>query len=509
MTKKRTFAITRRPFLAGLGSAAGAAVFIRPIIAEADTGAAPKRFFAYHYPCGTVAGTPAGAGTFGFTVTGGGPTKWSWLPTLPGTGITPAPADPTPSTLTALFSSIKNKYLTIHGLLRGDKAARLNGDKHVHGMVYMMSGWVPVPTTNPATPEGDMYNAKLITSKTASIDQQLLTNLPSVFRGPDPAVPGSRQTPFASLQLCGSPYSMLTNSNSYTCLKVISYADINKPMGGEARSQTAFNNVFGTAMMPGVDQAVLARQQAQKKSILDFIQSDIQRLQPMVPVSQRGKLDAQLTSIQELEARIMSTVTPPGQIVAPTLTPEPAGAYEARVNQVLSNQLAIIRCAFQSDLTRVATFTAGHGNNADQVQGYFQPPSFGYKGDGHSCSHNGKSADALLAKGEVSALFLKAVAKMFGDMDATMEGTTDTLLDNTFGLVFSECLDGDPHSPTFPMMVAGGKWLKMVTGGKHLNISGDRYVNDFWIPALNAFGHPTTTWGDPQYVGMPLAGIFG
>src|SRR5258708_33801548 len=118
-----------------------------------------------------------------------------------------------------------------------------------------MSGWVPGATNNPATPEADMYNAKLITSKTTSIDQQLLTALPQVFRGPDPAVPGSRQTPFASIQLCGSPYSMLTNSNSYTCLKVISYADMNKPMGGDARSQTAFNNISGPALMPAVSQA--------------------------------------------------------------------------------------------------------------------------------------------------------------------------------------------------------------------------------------------------------------
>ncbi len=504
---KKTFSISRRPMLAGLG-AAGAAVFIRPIIAEAETGTTPKRFFAYHYPCGTVAGNPPGAGPWGFTATGGGALKWSWIPTVAGNGITPTPADATPSSLTALFSAIKNKYLTIHGLLRGDKAARLNGDKHVHGMVYMMSGWVPVPTTNPATPEADMYNAKLITSKTPSIDQQVLTQLPNVFRGPDPSVPGSKPTPFASIQLCGSPYSMLSNSNSYTCLKVISYADMNKPMGGEARSQTAFNNIFGTAMMPGVDQAAFAKQQALKRSILDFVQSDIQRLQPKVPASQRVKLDAQLTSIRSLEMRITTTPPPAGQVVAPTLEAEPTGAYEARVNEVLANQLAIIRCAFQSDLTRVATFSASHGNNADQVQGYFQPPSFGYRGDGHGCSHNGKSPDALLAKGEVSALFLKAVAKMFADMDATMEGQ-DTLLDNTFGLVFSECLDGDPHSPTFPMFVAGGKWLKMTTGGKHLNIATDRYVNDFWISALNAMGAQVTTWGDPQYVNMPLAGIFG
>src|SRR5258708_28845564 len=38
INKKRVFAISRRPFLAGLGSAAGAAVLIRPLIAEAQTG---------------------------------------------------------------------------------------------------------------------------------------------------------------------------------------------------------------------------------------------------------------------------------------------------------------------------------------------------------------------------------------------------------------------------------------------------------------------------------------
>jgi len=258
-TKRRTFSISRRPFLAGLGSAAGAAVFIRPILAEAQTGATPKRFFAYHYPCGTVAGKPPGSGSFGFIAQDNSTPKWTWIPTVAGTGVTTVPTDATASPLTALFSSIKSKYLTIHGLLRGDKNQQINGDKHTHGMVYMMSGYVPVPTTTPATMEGDPANAKLITSVTASIDQQLLAKLPNVFRGPDPMVAGSKQTQFASIQLCGSPYSMLTNSNSFTCLKVISYADKNKPMGGEARSQIAFNNIFGMAMMPGVDPVVFAR----------------------------------------------------------------------------------------------------------------------------------------------------------------------------------------------------------------------------------------------------------
>jgi hypothetical protein len=41
--------------------------------------------------------------------------------------------------------------------------------------------------------------------------------------------------------------------------------------------------------------------------------------------------------------------------------PEPAGSYETRVREVRQNMLGIVRCAFQSDLTRVASFTCGNG----------------------------------------------------------------------------------------------------------------------------------------------------
>src|SRR5438270_8021033 len=125
--KKRIFSISRRPFLAGLGSAAGAAVLIRPIIAEAQTGEAPKRFFAFHYPCGTILGNPAGAGTWGF----GAGSKWTWLPT--GTGMTY-----TASPLLDLFKTVRASVMTIHGLTRGDRQQQIPGDKNTHGMIGAM-----------------------------------------------------------------------------------------------------------------------------------------------------------------------------------------------------------------------------------------------------------------------------------------------------------------------------------------------------------------------------------
>src|SRR5689334_11186178 len=64
---KRIFSIGRRPFLAGLG-AGGAAVFLRPILAEA-AGMFPSRFCYVHQPVGTVNGIDFGKGA-----------KWYWFP---------------------------------------------------------------------------------------------------------------------------------------------------------------------------------------------------------------------------------------------------------------------------------------------------------------------------------------------------------------------------------------------------------------------------------------------
>jgi hypothetical protein len=97
---------------------------------------------------------------------------------------------------------------------------------------------------------------------------------------------------------------------------------------------------------------------------------------------------------------------------------------------------------------------------------------------------------------------------MLIDMNSTVEGT-GTMLDNTLSFIFSECSDGDGHSVVLPGLWAGGKWLKMITG-QHVYVKPDRYINDFWISALNALGVQTNnTWGDPTMVGGALPGVFG
>jgi len=182
--------------------------------------------------------------------------NWYWLPRS-GTG-----SSYVPSPLLNLFSAVKNSILPIDGLDLGDPDERLNGDKTAQGMMFMGTGWIPVPLDD-ARPEVDPANAKQITvpKGTKTIDQYLLDKVAALTQG----APGPI---FRSIQLGGTRYSM-KDSSGFACLKVLSYAGNGQPLFAEGRSQDAFNNIFGRGL--GIDPVVLARRQAQKNSIVNLV----------------------------------------------------------------------------------------------------------------------------------------------------------------------------------------------------------------------------------------------
>ncbi len=488
MANHKTFRISRRPFLAGLGSAI--AVLGQPLIAEAD-GTVPQRFLYFHYPCGTVAG-------FGKEGPGA---KWTWFPSGPGG------PDYTPSPLLNLFSAVKGSILPLDGLDLGDPDQKIDGDQHAQGMMYMGTGWIPVPEDD-APHESDYKNAKFITipKGTKTIDQYLLDKVAALTA---PLVPGGSKPPFASLQLCGTAKSM--QGQGFTCTKVVSYSGNGQPLFGEGRSENAFNNIFGGALVPDIDPLALQRHQAQKKSVLDFVLGDIKRLQGMVPGSQRPKLDAQLTSIRALEERV--TAGMPGRIIKPVLATEPltkdgANVDDARHQVLIQNMLEIVRTAFASDLTRVISITMADGNNPLRAKAFLADPKFNDNSDAHGLSHAGKDGDPIEGKGEVAAFYTQAAATLLASMQKTPEGA-GTLLDNTLGMLWTECRDGDNHERRRnPCMLFGGKFLKLNTG-QYMVIEPTRYTNDIWASTLTAWGVPTTIYGDPQYAKGIIPGLFG
>jgi hypothetical protein len=468
--------IPRRSFLTGMGAGV-AHVFLRPLIAEAQ-GLTPQRLFMLHRPCGTWPDDFL-------------PPKS--VPSSPDYAITP---------ILRSFEALRKKMVVFRGV-DGPPNNTQNGDRHGAGLIAQVTGRLCVqPATASADDRADM-NSKSITAATPSFDQYILQN---GIAGVQPAGGGAK-----SIHLSGTTRS--GPGVHFACLSVMSYAGTSQPKFGEPRPMKNYVNILGTAMVggpgAGVDPAVLERQLQQKKSVLDFVRGDLGRLKAQVPASQNVKLDAHLEAIRLLETRI--TKTPPPVTAGcskPTLAPEPATSLSGRErdevihHSVCESNLAVIRAAFQCDLTRVATFTFADGNNDLHPRSYVPNPSFQITGNHHDgVSHGGKTnRDAQIAKKETDIFYCDLTAKVLMDMDKLQEGAPgQTLLDNTLTVYLSECSYGDEHEMIdLCTLLFGGKFLKLNVGN-YFNYTPKIYMNDVWTSLLNAWGKQTDQFGEPMY----------
>jgi hypothetical protein len=467
---------TRRALLGGLGAGV-VHTFLRPLIAEAQ-GVVPQRFFMIHRPCGTWPDDflPARSVASGS-----------------GYAITP---------ILKSFEPLRNKMVVFRGV-DGPPNNTQNGDRHGAGLIGQVTGRLCIQPANASAEDREDSNSKSITAATPSFDQYILQNgIPGV----QPAAGGAK-----SIHLSGNSRS--GPGVHFACLAAISYAGTSQPKFGEPRPMKNFVNILGSAMVggpgAGVDPATLERQLQQKKSVLDFVRSDLARLKGQIPTSQSVKLDAHLEGIRLLESRI--TAAPPPVTAGcskPTLVPDPQTGLTGRERDevihktVCDNNLAIIRSAFQCDLTRVASFTFADGNNDLHPINYVPSPSFKINGNHHDgVSHGGKdNRDAQIAKKETDIFYGDRTAKVLMDMDKLQEGAPgQTLLDNTLTYYLSECSYGDDHEMIdLCTLFFGGKFLKLNVGN-FLNYSPKIYMNDVWTSILNAWGKPTDQFGEPMY----------
>ena len=466
----------RRAFLGGLGAGV-AHTFLRPLIAEAQ-GNVPQRLFVIHRPCGTWPDDFLPAKT----VASG--TNWPVTPIL------------------QPFEALRNKMVLFRGV-DGPPNNTENGDRHGAGLISQITGRLPVqPASASASDRSDM-NSKTITAATPSFDQFVLgQNIPGI----QPAGGGVK-----SIHLSGNTRS--GPNAHFACLSVVSYGGTSQPKFGEPRPAKNYANILGSAMVGGpgttVDPAILERQVAQKKSVLDFVRGDLNRLKTQIPGSQNVKLDQHLEGIRVLEGKIRAT--PPAVTAGCSKPPqdmEPATTKTGREKDevihwtVSKNNLAIIRAAFQCDLTRVASFSFADGNNDLHPINYVPNPTFKISGNHHDgVSHGGKSnRDSQIAKKETDIFYGQLTAQVLKDMDMVPEGPPgQTLLDNTLTYYFSECSYGDDHEMIdLCTLFFGGKFLKLNVGN-YINYAPKIYMNDVWTSILNAWGVQTNQFGDPKY----------
>ena len=469
---------------AALGSAAGG-LLLRPLLSEAQGATPPQRVLLIHRPCGSRLA--------------------NWFPDRPG------PLGDSLPPLLESFRAVKDKMLILRGVDAGADHG-VNGDKHAMGSLTMLTGHMPMQPAGTSQEDLDDGDSKTITAAAPSLDQFLLQQEPTrtllTMRGAD-------RISIPSIQLAGTERS--AQGSGFRCLRVISYAEANQPLWGEARTDVAFDNIFG--QLTEADPEELERLRAQRRSIFDLVQSDLTRIRAQVPASQIAKLDAHEDAIRQLETSGAGALA---GCMEPTLGSETdagglpgANEDETRHEAVSRNMLSIIKSAFQCDITRVASLTFADGNNGMRPKMYVRGGTFQMESDHHGVSHAGDEADSLVAQEQTDKFYGDMVGQMLAEMDQIPEGDPalgESLLDHTLVIYFSECSDGDCHDPwDIPVALFGGKFLNLNVGSYvDFERNGEArfctspipralFINDVWTTLLNAWGMSIDRYGDPEW----------
>ena len=523
-----SYKFARRSFLRGLGGSAAVMVpLLRSIEARAAGATAPLRLLIIHHPLGANPGL----------------TNWRPTATATTTSFT-LPLESAP------FAPLQKYMVMVDGVNIVSATSHSSGtdpdtnsggqNTHEGGMVAMMTG---VPTIG-------MKGQQDHCAGGPSIDQILLQKAAGLG-GPSFASP----TPFGSLQLAAD----VRSDRDEVAPRVLSYlapksgqsdpSVARQPLYPETSPLTVFNRIFGGALPTGTNNAQIL---AQKLSVITYLQSDLARLQTLVPASEKDRITAHADAISHLQASLQQmygSVTQTSVCTKPTAPPNYSNTSSGTqgsgtvysdlggvdyyvTNQPTSHphldlgqtQLRLIKAAFACDLVRVATFMWSSGTNWVVFPGSFQGATI--KGNlqstpHHPPSHSDPAGDPNTPAwlNQINQFYSSATSTVLQEFATTPDIDGNMLIDNTVIVYVTEVARAwDHNQQNMPLIIFGGKNTR-VKGGTFLKVTGgslgaqtggtgNRPFNDVWLALAPIFGVTMSSLGaSSQYTG-PLPGIF-
>jgi hypothetical protein len=295
-----------------------------------------------------------------------------------------------------------------------------------------------------------------------------------------------KATRFPSLQLGDLPG---TGNPGHS--NTVSFDAMGTPLPAETSPRRLFERLF--APESSNDRAVVAREYAQRRSILDAVLDDTNRLRARVGKGDQQRLDRYLTSVRSTEARVQrleSWIDRPKAKVETTglrLNNESANAHDRPA--WLDVMLELSYLAFITDTTRVITFewsreASGMGGNGENH---------------HDLSHHGGDEGMLAKLAEVDRFHVGRLSRFLGLLSATPEGD-GVMLDRTI-VVYGSGMNsgkGGEHSPfDLPLLIAGGRALGLHHGSHHrFEASASPPLSNVWLTLARKMGLSLARFSD-------------
>lgn len=297
------------------------------------------------------------------------------------------------------------------------------------------------------------------------------------------------KTRFSSLEIgiepgrqaggCDSGYSCAYSTN-------ISWRGESTPNAKEIDPKQLFERLFA-----GKDArssaAAAAKREATRKSILDYVLEDANRLKGDLSANDVRKLNEYLDSVRELEQRIERFRQP----VDPKLTQgvaKPAGIPKD-MGEHLKIMADLLVLALQGDLTRISTFVfANEGSNRSYSL-------IGVSEGHHDLSHHQGDKTKQEKISKINRFHAEHLAYFVKKLQSVKEGE-GTLLDNMMIVYGSGIGDGNRHNHDNLPILLIGRGGGQIKSGQHIRYPRETPLTNLYLSMLDLFGARTDKLGD-------------
>lgn len=274
---------------------------------------------------------------------------------------------------------------------------------------------------------------------------------------------------------CDSGYSCAYSSN-------VSWKSPTTPTSKEVNPRLAFERLFGKP----ADIEITARRNRYRKSILDFVSEDANRLGNRLSGYDRRKMDEYFSSVREIEQRIDRA-----EHLAPAEIPDmnlPEGV-PAELAEHMKLMYDIMIMAFQTDSTRVATFmVADAGSNRSYKE-------VGVKNGHHELSHHRNDKKKVDQIKKIDRFLFDQFGLFLDRMKQVKEGDGN-LLDNSMILYGSAISDGNRHAHhDLPVLIAG-KGAGTIKTGRVMDFERETPLNNLFLGMADRMGTDIKELGD-------------
>jgi hypothetical protein len=220
---------------------------------------------------------------------------------------------------------------------------------------------------------------------------------------------------------------------------------------------------------PKGGKAAQRRALRRKGSVLDANLAEVRRLNEKMGKEDKGRMEQYLTSVREAEIR-----TRRADAWLDTPLPKVSDADRKKTNRNVPQTKAgdyfrtvydLMVLAFQTDVTRIATFSMGGEADA------FSIPEIGITESRHQLSHHGGDPLFMEKLTQYDTFALEQFSYFLSRLGETKDIHGKSLLDSTMALFGSGMTYGHGHgNANLPLVLAGGKELGL-KHGSHIDFN--------------------------------------